>query len=463
MREIIFNGFLSNSVLNQSQGLWRHPQDTSTRYLDMDYWLDMARTAERGLFDGLFFADQLGYFDVFDGSAAMVIEHGGLALPQNDPLPVIAAMATVTEHLCFGMTASTAAEHPYAFARRMSTLDHLTKGRIGWNIVTSYLKSAARNLGDEGLRDHDLRYEMADEYMEVCYKLWEGSWEDGARASAGNRDFYADPTKVHAIAHRGNFYSSAGVHMAEPSLQRTPFLFQAGTSNRGIQFAARHAEAVFTVQPTAALLKQTATHLRDAVEAAGRPRDALKILNLAMVVVSETDESAQREFAEYEQYADVEGALAYMSGLVNVDFSVYPLDQPLDRVELNDAIHGFLQLMGHQDQRHLTLRQLVRFWAFGTTSPIFIGSPRTVAQQMIQWCEDTDTDGFNLGRIVHPGTFDSIADLLVPELQQMGAYKREYRPGTMREKFSLGNDGPRLPSTHAAASFRSLNRPVRRA
>lgn len=456
-RELTFNVFLANAVTSQSQGLWRHPRDRTANYTDLQHWLDIARTAERGLFDGMFFADQLGYYDTFGGSPDTVVEHGGLGYPMNDPMPLIPAMASVTKHLCFGMTASTAAEHPFAFARRMSTLDHLTGGRVAWNIVTSYLASAARNLGEEGLVAHDLRYDMAEEYMEVVYKLWEGSWEPDARAPKGNKDYFADPSKVHPIRHRGKYYRSEGMHMSEPSPQRTPFLFQAGASARGLEFAARHAEAIFTIVPTASLLRGQANKIRDAVEAAGRARDAVKIMNLAIVVVGETDAQARELYAEYESYADGVGALAYMSGILNYDLSTFPLDEPLAKLELNDAIHGFIQMVGNAEQEDMTLRELGRFWAFGTACPTFVGSAQTVADEMMQWCADSDTDGFNIGSAVQPESWTQIADLLVPELQRRGAYKTAYRDGTMREKYSGGRSGPTLPSDHWGAGFRDLS------
>ena len=178
-RQIRFNAFDMNCVGHQSPGLWAHPRDRSYKYKDLDYWQDLARTLERGVFDGIFIADVIGYYDVYRGSNFHAIQQAA-QIPVNDPLQLIAPIALATQHLGIGVTASTSFEHPYTFARRLSTADHHTKGRVGWNIVTSYLESGAKNIGQGGLRRHDNRYEVAAEYVEVLYKLFEGSWEEGA-------------------------------------------------------------------------------------------------------------------------------------------------------------------------------------------------------------------------------------------------------------------------------------------
>ncbi|MGE0700831.1 MAG: LLM class flavin-dependent oxidoreductase, partial [Hyphomicrobiaceae bacterium] len=174
-KQIRLNAFDMNCVGHIQHGLWRHPRDQSHRYTDLDYWMDIARTLERGLFDGIFLADILGVYDVYRGGPETAIREGA-QIPVNDPVMLVPAMATVTRHLGFGVTCNLTYEAPFTFARRMSTLDHLTKGRIGWNIVTGYLDSAARGMGDSRMIGHDDRYDLADEYMEAVYRLWEGSW-----------------------------------------------------------------------------------------------------------------------------------------------------------------------------------------------------------------------------------------------------------------------------------------------
>ena len=249
-KQIRLNAFAMNCVAHQSPGLWTHPRDRTLDYNRLPYWLDLAKTLERGRFDGLFLADVLGVYDVFGNSPDAALRNAAQT-PANEPLMLIPAMAAVTEHLGFGVTSNLSFEPPYPFARRMSTLDHLTEGRIGWNVVTGYLDSAARGAGKDKQTAHDDRYEIADEYMELVYKLWEGSWEDAAVLRDRARGVFADPSKVHRIQHEGTNYRLNAIHLSEPSPQRTPVLYQAGTSPRGRQFAAEHAECVFMSGPSA--------------------------------------------------------------------------------------------------------------------------------------------------------------------------------------------------------------------
>ncbi len=212
-KEIRLNAFAMNCVAHQSPGLWTHPRDRTAEYNRLPYWLDLARTLERGRFDGLFLADVLGVYDVFGGSPDAALRNA-TQTPCNEPLLLISAMAAVTEHLGFGVTSNLSYEPPYTFARRMSTLDHLTEGRIGWNVVTGYLDSAARGAGKDKQTAHDDRYDVADEYMEVVYKLWEGSWEDDAALRDRARGIFADPAKVHRVHHEGDNYRLDAIHLA---------------------------------------------------------------------------------------------------------------------------------------------------------------------------------------------------------------------------------------------------------
>lgn len=222
-----------NTPGHQSPGLWTHPDDQSHRYKDSTYWTELAKTLENGRFDAVFIADVLGTYDVYGESRDAAVRNG-VQSPVNDPFLIVPYMAAVTKHLGFGITASVTHEHPYTFARKISTLDHLTNGRIGWNIVTSYLKSAAVNMGLEDQINHDERYNIAEEYLEVCYKLWEESWEDDAVKLDKENRVFTDPSKVHDINHQGKYYRVPGAHLCEPSPQRTPVLYQAGASKRGV-------------------------------------------------------------------------------------------------------------------------------------------------------------------------------------------------------------------------------------
>lgn len=249
MTRIYLNAFDMACVGHQAAGLWRHPDDQGYRYRELGYWTELARTLEAGGFDALFLADVLGVYDVYGGSRDAAVADAA-QVPVNDPTLAVSAMAAVTETLGFGVTVSLTYEQPYALARRLSTLDHLTEGRVAWNIVTSYLDSAARNLGLDAQIPHDERYEISEEYLEVCYKLWEASWEPGAVVRDRDRGVFTDPARVHDIEHKGRYFSVPGPFLCEPSPQRTPVLFQAGASPRGVRFAAAHAEAVFVSGPT---------------------------------------------------------------------------------------------------------------------------------------------------------------------------------------------------------------------
>lgn len=447
-RQLILNIFTMNSVGHLSAGSWRHPRDESRRYTDLAYWTRLARTLERGLIDAVFIADVLGVYDVYQGSRDPAVR-GGLQLPVNDPLQLVPAMAAVTEHLGFGVTASVSFEHPYPFARRMSTLDHLTGGRVGWNVVTSYLNSGALNLGVSAQVAQDRRYDIADEYLEVCYKLWERSWDDDAVRADAAAGVYADPLKVRAIGHAGEFFKVPGIHLSEPSPQRTPVIYQAGASPRGQRFAARHAESIFTAAPTKAVLGRQVAALRSAIADAGRDPRAVSILNQHTVVVAESDAQAQERFEEYRSYGSAEGALALLSGWMGIDLSALGDDEPLAE-QPSDAIVTTVKAFSSADPtRRWTVRDLADYALIGGDGPVSVGSPQTVADQVEAWAAETGIDGLNLAAAVVPETFEQVVDLLVPELQRRGRFKRSYAEGTLRHK--LSGRGPRIAKDHAAA------------
>jgi FMN-dependent oxidoreductase (nitrilotriacetate monooxygenase family) len=450
-KQIRFNAFDMNCVAHQSSGMWRHPDDQSWRYKEISYWTELAKLLESGSFDGIFIADVLGTYDVYGGSNEAAIRHGA-QVPVNDPVLLISAMAAVTENLGFGVTAGTAYEHPYPFARRMSTLDHLTNGRVGWNVVTGYLPSAARNMGHDDQLEHDQRYDVADEYLEVLYKLWEGSWEDDAVIRDRESGVFTDPAKVHEIGHHGTHFTVPGIHIAEPSPQRTPVIYQAGASPRGIDFAAGNAEAIFVAAPTKAVLKGTVAKIRAALEEAGRPRDSAKIYTLLTIITDETSEKAHAKHADYLQYASEEGALVFMSGWMGIDLSQYDLDEPIGNVKSNaiqSAVSNFQS--ANEDGKEWTVRDIAKLGAIGGLGPLIVGSAEEIADQLQEWVEDTDVDGFNLAYAITPGTFEDIVTFVIPELRKRGAYPEGYAPGTLRNK--LHGRGDRLPAEHHGARF----------
>lgn len=451
-RQIRLNAFDMNCIGHQSPGLWTHPDDRAETYNTLEYWTDLARTLERGKFDALFLADVLGIYDVYKGSPNTALEHA-VQVPVNDPLMVVPAMAMVTEHLGFGITCALSYELPYPFARRMSTLDHLTKGRVGWNIVTGYLDSAARGMGMPKQVAHDDRYDVAEDYMQATYKLWEASWEDGAvlRDRQGRR--FADPAKIHRILHEGPHFKVDAIHLCEPSPQRTPVLFQAGASKRGRDFAARHAECVFINGPSKKIIANIVSDLRARAAAVGRDPSDLVIFTMMTVITDTTAKGARDKYQDYLGYVSEEGALALMSGWTGVDFGQMAPHEVVRFTDKTNAQTSALEAFTTADpDREWTVGEIARHAAIGGRSPVVIGSAEEVAEELRAWVEETDVDGFNLAYALTPGTFTDIADLVVPELQTRGLYKHDYAPGTFREK--LFGRGARLPSNHPAAAVR---------
>jgi FMN-dependent oxidoreductase (nitrilotriacetate monooxygenase family) len=446
---IAINAFSMNSLGHLSPGLWRHPRDQSRRYLDLDYWLELAQTLERGKIDVLFLADVLGVYDVYGGTPDAALS-GGVQVPLNDPLAIIPAMASVTEHLGFAMTAAISYEHPFPFARRMSTLDHLTKGRVGWNVVTGYLNSGAVNFGVSAQEAHDRRYDIADEYLEVCYKLWERSWDDDAVVADAATGVFADPTRVHPINHHGTFFQVPGIHLSEPSPQRTPVIYQAGASSRGLEFSAKHAEGIFVAAPSKSVLTGQVAGIRAALTAAGRAPHGVSIVNQQTVVVAETDAEAHKLFEGYLEFASEVGALTLMSGWTGVDFSKLNLDSTFENQESN-AIQSVIKAFSRADpSKKWTIREIAEYAKLGGDGPVIVGSAETVADQLEGWVEETGVDGFNLAATAVPEAFGQIVDLLIPELQRRGRYKTEYAAGTLREK--LGGPAARIAAPHPAAA-----------
>lgn len=452
-KPIRFNAFEMNCVGHQSPGLWAHPRDRSWQYKDLEYWTDLAKLLEQGIFDAIFIADVIGYYDVYKGSVHHALQQG-VQIPVSDPLQLAAPIAMVTQHLGIGITASTSFEHPYTFARRLSTADHHTKGRVAWNIVTSYLESGAKNVGEGGLRRHDNRYEVASEYVEVLYKLLEGSWEDGAVVRDRERGIFTIPEKVHQIGHKGQYFDVPGYHLCEPSPQRTPVLFQAGASGAGRAFAAQHAECVFISTPTRAVLRDYVSDIRAQTAAAGRDPQKTLVYALITLIVDETDAKAQAKFEEYQRYVSYDGALALTSGWTGIDFGQYAPADLVRQVPTNAIVSVVDRLAG--DGRAWTIDELARWAGIGGLGPVFVGSPATVADILQTWVEETGVDGFNLAYAVSHESFADVVHHLVPELQRRGVYPTAYKEGTLREK--LFGEGPLLPASHPAAGYRDIEK-----
>ena len=435
--------------------MWRHPDDKTSSYTDLSYWVDLAKTLDDGGFDALFIADAVGQLDVYGGDAAAALTRG-VQTPVTDPLLVVSAMAAATRRLGFGVTVSTTYESPYLLARKFSTLDHLTGGRIGWNVVTSLLDSAARNIiGRDRQIPHDERYAMAQEFLEVTYKLWEGSWESDAVVRDRTRGVYTDAAKVHEIGHEGAYFSVPGAHLVEPSPQRTPVLFQAGTSPAGREFASSNAELVFASDPRPDVLRRNVDDVRRRAVGHGRKPDSIKFLTSIEIVVDETDTTAKAKERELAKYHDLEGGLVLLSALSGVDWSDYGVDRPIEQFD-TDASRSILAAVDDADVKHrMTLRDYVGgLGGFG--GQLFVGSARTVADELEAYAVRTGVDGFNIAYHVTPGSFVDVADHLIPELRRRGRASDGDDRVTLRQRLFPGGSAV-LPDDHPAAAFRRFS------
>ena len=451
-KQISFNVFEMNCITHLSPGLWRYPNDRALEYKNIEYWQDIAKIAEQGLFDSIFIADVLGIYDIYKNSDEYALKTA-LQVPVNDPLSLAVVGAAVTKNLGFGITAGVPFEHPFTFARRLSTLDHLTKGRIGWNIVTGYLPSANKNIGSSEL-SHDERYEVADEYLEVIYKLLEGSWEDDAVIKDIKTGYFADPSKIHHINHKGKFYEVPGIHICEPSIQRTPVLFQAGNSKRGRQFAAKHAEAIFIAPPTKEYAKIAIKNIREELVKAGRSPNSAKIYVLATIITDENEILAKAKFNDFLKYSSTEGSLVINSGWLGTDLSKYSLDEPLNNIKSN-AIIAQVEALNNSttnEGRAWTLRDLIQFTGIGCQGPKFVGSPKQICDILEDFVSYSDADGFNLAYTTTPASIEDVVNFIVPQLQKRNSYKLEYLKGSLRNK--LFSKGDRLGDDHIASKYR---------
>jgi FMN-dependent oxidoreductase (nitrilotriacetate monooxygenase family) len=457
MPRLRFNAFSMNCVSHIHHGQWVRPESRSVDYTDLDAWVELARLLERGKFDALFLADVIGTYSAYGGSRDVAIEEG-LQTPVNDPSLLIPAMALATENLGFAFTQSILQEHPFNFARRLSTLDHLTKGRVGWNIVTSYLADAGRNLGYGGLPSHEERYRRAEEYLQVVYKLLEGSWEEDAVIRDTGRGIYADPAKIHDIDHCGEFYPDVpGPHLAEPSPQRTPVLFQAGASEWGRDFAARNAEAIFIIASTHDAARIVIEDVRGRAAGFGRePEDIVFFLGMSFIVGG-TEEEAQRKAAELDRTASARGYAAHTGGGMGVDLSGIDLDTPIGELERYNTQGIAKSLLDSAPDKTWTFGDLLADRAMNR----IVGTPEQIADELEEWVE-VGVGGINMPYYVTPGTFADFVDGAVPELQRRGLMQSEYSEGTLREKLGDGAVDARLPETHPGGRTRRerLGRPV---
>jgi len=442
-----FAAFVMNTTSHITQGPWRHPDSRDTDFNRLDSWVELAQLLERGRFDAIFFADVIGLYGDYRGDYRKYLE-AGLQLPSNDPSVLMSGLALSTEHLGLAFTSSIVQEHPFNFARRLSTLDHVTDGRVAWNIVTSHLENSFRNFGFDDIVAHDERYEWAQEYLEVTYKLWEGSWDDGALLQDRARGIHADFERVHKINHRGERYRVEGPHLVAPSPQRTPLLFQAGSSPAGRDFAARNAEGVFIVAFSPAAARAQIDDTRERAESYGRDPAALKFFAGLSFVIGSTEEEAIRKAAELDEQIDLDAHLAHLSGGLGVDLGHLDFDEPVGDIDNVETVRSLIPaLRAHYGDRAITVGDLARWTTEGTR---IVGTPEQIAVELEQWRE-AGLGGVNVINATRPGSYVDFIEHLTPLLQARGLQQREYTPGTLRRKL-FGSD--LLPGSHPGARYR---------
>lgn len=447
---LILNAFTMNTATHVSYGAWRDPQNRSTEFDQLGVWVELVQLLERGKFDSVFFADVVGLYDDYRGGWDTYLREG-LQIPNHDPSAIVSALALSTEHLGLVITSSVLQDHPFSFARKISTLDHASRGRIGWNVVTSALQNSARNFGLLEREEHDARYEWAEEYTEVVYKLWEGSWDDGALRRDRVRGIHADPARVHKINHVGKRYRVEGPHLSFPSPQRTPVIFQAGTSSAGRAFAARHAEGVFINAASPQGARKVIEDTRTRAVADGRRRDDIKFLQGLSFVVGSTEAEARSRAAELDEYLSVDGLIAHRSGGIGVDLGGLDHNTPIG--DLAAGIQGTRStiealLAAAPPGTNPTIADLVRQQQESTR---IVGTPEQIADRLQDW-QDAGVDGVNIRYITTPGSYRDFIDHVVPELQSRGLAQTEYAPGTLRDR--LFGAGAQLPARHPARYWR---------
>ena len=407
-------------------GQWRLPRSfRGETYLDASYWERIARTLERGCFDMLFFADSYTLHDRYQDSPDAAIRYA-VQYPRLDPLPLIPMLSRVAPNLGFGVTASTTFLPPYWLARNMATIDHLTDGRMAWNVVTSYARSEAQNFGMDDIPEHDRRYDIADEYMDVCNKLW-ASWEEDAIVMDREAGVYADPKKVHRINHEGEHFKSRGPLCVPRPPQGRPVIIQAGSSPRGLKFAAQHADVIFAVPNSSG----GATNHRKAIEAAlkeaGRSRDDVRVIWGITPVVGESEAEVKAKRDAIQANIHPEAALVLLSGHLNYDLSTWPKDRPLSELEAS-GVQAFAR------GQNYTAEEYARRMAEGSGN-LMDGTATQIVDRLEELYEQTGGDGFMIVTHALPSSVDDFVDLVVPEMQRRGHFRERYGARILRDRF----------------------------
>ncbi len=423
--------FLVHGPSYHSLGMWRHPKSTFDKesWARPELYQHIAQVCERGLFDMVFFADLNYISDTFTGSMEPALRYAAQA-PEHDPVPLLGWMAAVTKHIGLGATFSTSNQHPFYAARMWATLDHLTGGRAAWNVVTSINHNQQANYGTERANS-DTRYDQAHEYLEVCRKLWD-SWEEGAVVMDKEGAVFADASKVHRIEHEGQFFKSRGPLNVVQSPQNGPSILQAGTSPKGMDFAAKYADGIFAIQPRAENAAQYYADVKNRMDQFGRDPSHCRILFGAQPIIGESEDEAREKQEEHNSLVPLDAGMAILSAHLDYDLSKISLDADMtsrEEPELQRMRTRFLK----PDGSGMTLSEVAQRHGQGVGLPQFVGTVKSVADQMEAFMETVGGDGFMLTPIYSPGAIEEFVDLMVPEFQRRGVYRTEYKGTTQRE------------------------------
>lgn len=423
--------FLVHGPSYHSLGMWRHPKTDHTAYpWDRPALYEhIARTCERGLFDMVFFADLNYISDTFQGSLEPALRYAAQA-PEHDPIPLVAWLGAVTKRIGLAATFSTSNQHPFYAARMWATLDHMTNGRAGWNVVTSINHNQAANYGTERAPT-DQRYDQAHEFMEVCQKLWE-SWDEDAVVMDKAGAVFADARKVRRIEHEGQFFRSRGPLNVVRSPQNGPAILQAGTSPKGQAFAARYADALFAIQPR----KENAKAYRDSIHAemakVGRDPAHCAILFGAQPIIGESEAHAKELQEEHNALVPLDAGLTILSAHLDYDLSKIPLDAKMAERE-EPELHRMRTRFLKPDGSSMTLAEVAARHGQSVGLPQFVGTATSVADQMEAFFDFVGGDGFMLSPIHSPGAIEQFVDEIVPEFQRRGRFRKSYVGQTQRD------------------------------
>lgn len=439
-RQFHLNAFLM--TIGHHEAAWRAPGSSLTATWELEHHVQLAKIAERGTFDSIFFGD----------GPALQGDVRYRPVGRLDPTVLLPALALVTQHIGLIATASTTYNEPYNLARRFASIDHLSGGRAGWNIVTTAGKDAAANFGLDDVPEHHHRYERASEFVDVCLKLWD-SWEDDFLIGDKERGLFADGSKVHPVAHKGHFFKVQGPLNVPPSPQRHPLLVQAGSSEDGRDFAARYAEAVFTAQQTLEDGRAFYKDLKQRILAFGRDPARVKVLPGIVPVIGSTEEEARQRDEELANLQIPAYGLRQLSNLLGVEIGEELLDEPLPDLGDVRAVKGHqsrFQVITELARRDkLTVRQLLTRLGGGRGHRTFTGTPEQIANTLQEWFESGAADGFNVMPPLLPSGLADFVDHVVPILRRRGLFRSEYTGSTLRDHYGLSRPRSRYSATVA--------------